>query len=91
MVRGCFEKSFLCGYRGGKLNKQGFINNEPKLKYLSGTFKDKGGKLIKNKKIIGAKSVLNGELSSLNIYYNDLPKKGLFFGRPTDRGPEKNN
>lgn len=75
MVRGCKIKSSMCGYRDGKINKWGFINTEPSLKFKAGTFKDEYGKELKNLSNANYETVLNKELSAVGLNIASLPKQ----------------
>ncbi|MBU2652474.1 MAG: hypothetical protein KKA81_16225 [Bacteroidetes bacterium] len=74
MVRGCNKLSSMCGYRDCKINKWGFLNDEPKLKYHAGIFK-KSGKELKNYVEQDHQLVLNSELSVYGIEISSLPKE----------------
>jgi hypothetical protein len=74
MVRGCSKEATMCGYVDGKINKWGFKNSIPELKYRAGTFKGADGKELKNYKAGVAHEVLNEELAPFGICYDDLPE-----------------
>jgi hypothetical protein len=75
MVRGCLDRASLCGYSDGKVNKKGFINNNPKLRYKTVTFKDDYKKLILNLSNPKFRQVLNEELKPFGITISHLPKE----------------
>jgi len=75
MVRGCLNKSSMLGCRDGNLNKWGFINNDPKLRFKAGTFRDSRGREIKNLKESSVGYILNRSLQDFGLQFSDLPKK----------------
>ena len=74
MARGCLRRASLCGYIDEKINKKGFINNTPGLKYKTVTFRGSDNSLIKNIKNSNFKQVLNKELEPFEIRFDSLPK-----------------
>jgi len=73
MVRGCSNEATMCGYANKKINKWGFKNNDPYLKYKAGIFTDEKGKELKKYNAPSAVGVINKELAPFGLKIGDLP------------------
>jgi len=78
MVRGVLKKSSMCGYNSRRLNKMGYILNDPNQRiYEPGFYSDNSGRELKDYYIHKLDEALNHELEPFGIDLNDLPEEAL--------------